>query len=261
MRCWFYWRLFVIKPRWNFWDFWNFCFIQYSWNSWSKIQNKNKEPPWNKNRGKPPVNSKTYKTKNMQLITDKQNYLEKQWNQTCILKLKAGLHLRALRSLLWLQSFLLVEKITSCARFNFFSKRALITSDCANRIASFFFRPVAWKLFSKKSDRSARKWRPALTNIKIFHLRAKQGWTGQQRSNNGGILGLDDQKLRWIFETIGISNTVDIFHDIPVITHLFIGIDYLVQEIFIPFDWSSFWISHFSLVFSIFFISIFHLKR
>ena len=30
--------------------------------------------------------------------------------------LQAGLHLRALRSLLWLQSFLVGEKITSCAR-------------------------------------------------------------------------------------------------------------------------------------------------
>ena len=61
----------------------------------------------------------------------------------------------------------------------FFSKRALITSDRANRIASFFFWQIAWKLCSKKSDRSARKWRPTLifptyssvcqlTNYKIF---------------------------------------------------------------------------------------------
>ena len=44
--------------------------------------------------------------------------------------------------------------------FNFFIKCALITSDRTKGIASFFI-PIAWKLCSKKSDRSARKWRPA----------------------------------------------------------------------------------------------------
>ena len=45
--------------------------------------------------------------------------------------------------------------------FNFFPSAHSLRQIAPIELLHFFFWPIAWKLFSKKNDRSAHKWRPA----------------------------------------------------------------------------------------------------